>query len=71
MADWRCLTTLDIADTLRDVADEFQEEREREQVRHHHHHHAHGGPEEQSKWTLIGIVVTVVVMVAFVKLSRK
>ena len=62
MADWRCLTTLDIAESLRQVADEVDEDRDsnREEVNHHHHHQCQ--KEDQVKWTLVGIVVAIVVI---------
>ena len=68
MADWRHLTTLDIADELSHVIDEFQK---RDEANSHHHGHEQGGAEDQAKWTLVGIVVAIVVMVVVIKLSNK
>ena len=71
MADWRHLTTLDIAESLRQVADEVDEDRDSNRAEVNHHHHCQHQKEDQAKWTLVGIVVTIVVMIAVVKLSKK
>ena len=68
MADWRCLTTLDIAESLRHEVDKDRDSN-REEVNHHQQQQHQ--TEDQAKWTLVGIVVAIVVMVAVVKLSKK
>ena len=71
MADWRRLATLDLDDDLREVADEYQEERERAREQANHHHQCEAAAEDRVKWALLGLVIGVVIIVAAVKLSKK
>ena len=71
MADWRWLSTLNLGENLREAADEYQEDRERARDEANHHRWCEAAAGERVKWTLLGLVIGVVIIVAVVKLSRK
>ena len=70
MADMRHITALDIAESLREVADQFNADGARNREKNHRQCRQ-CQQDDQAKWTVLGIVVAVVVMVVCVKLPKK